>query len=503
MLKDFLKRFKKVEPKVEVKHEPRRPIFTTDTINYSDKSEEIRIAFDRNLEHSVHPLSKTSFSMDNQVNVKAPFYGNNVIPQGQMLWFANQTFIGWQLCAMIAQHWLVDKCCAMPADDAIRAGFDITVNDGKEVDTEILDEIKKLDIKYRLNANMKEFIKLGRVFGIRIAMFKVESDDPEYYFKPFNPDGIAPNSYRGISQIDPYWISPQLDPASAGDPSSVHFYEPTWWNVAGKLIHRTHLVIFKTDEVADILKPAYIYGGIPIPQKIAERVFAAERTANEAPMLALTKRTDVINIDTSQFVANQPVLASTLEKWAYYRDNYGVKVLGLDEKMEQFDTSLAELDAVIMTQYQLVAAAANVPAVKLLGTTPKGFNSTGEYEEASYHEMLESLQANNLTEFVNRHHLILMRSEISPKYGIEPFEVEIMWKPLDAMTSKELAELNKLKAETAQILTNSGAIDGYDERQRLILDPESGYTGMNEDDIIETTEAENETNENESKVGRE
>ena len=71
------------------------------------------------------------------------------------------------------------------------------------------------------------------------------------------------------------------------------------------------------------------------------------------------------------------------------------------------------------------------------------------------------------------------------------------------MNAKELAELNKLKAETAQILTNSGAIDGYDERQRLILDPESGYTGMNEDDIIETTEAENETNENESKVGRE
>ena len=58
-----------------------------------------------------------------------------------------------------------------------------------------------------------------------------------------------------------------------------------------------------------------------------------------------------------------------------------------------------------MSQYQLVAAAANVPATKLLGTTPKGFNATGEYEEASYHEELESIQANDLSRLLARHHL--------------------------------------------------------------------------------------------------
>ena len=30
-----------------------------------------------------------------------------------------------------------------------------------------------------------------------------------------------------------------------------------------------------------------------------------------------------------------------------------------------------------MTQYQLAASVANVPATKLLGTQPKGFNATG------------------------------------------------------------------------------------------------------------------------------
>src|SRR5690606_15493881 len=121
---------------------------------------------------------------------------------------------------------------------------------------------------------------------------------------------------------------------------------------------------------------------VSIPQKIAERVYAAERTANEAPMLALTKRTDVIKADMVGGTANYPGLVQRIQEWVFNRDNYGVKILGLDEEMQQFDTSLTDFDQTIMTQYQLVAAASNVPAVKLLGTSPKGFNATGEHEEA-------------------------------------------------------------------------------------------------------------------------
>ena len=150
--------------------------------------------------------------------------------------------------------------------------------------------------------------------------------------------------------------------------------------------------------------------------------------------------------------------------------------------MNQFDTSLTDLDEVIMTQYQLVAAASNVPAVKLLGTSPKGFNATGEYEESNYHEMLESIQTHTLTPLIQRHHELLIRSEIAPRFKIKPFETTVTWEPLDAMTAKEQAELNKAKAETGQTLITSGAIDGNDERERIITDPDSGYTGLiNED----------------------
>ena len=49
-----------------------------------------------------------------------------------------------------------------------------------------------------------------------------------------------------------------------------------------------------------------------------------------------------------------------------------------------------------------------------------------------------------------------------------------------------------MKADTGNVLSQSGAIDGSDERERLILDPESGYNGM----IVEEVPSDPEVNEN-------
>lgn len=488
MIEKILNKFGYIQKPIAepIKKERPRHLFAMDTIA-EDTQEKLDRLWQHNFKDAVHPSiyndsgSKQNFAMDNNLSVKASFQNNGLIPETQVLWYAGQSFIGYQLCAMLAQNWLISKACLMPAKDATRNGYEITVNDGVDISPEILDEIRKQDEKYKINFNLIQFVQMGRVFGIRIAVFNVESDDPDYYRNPFNPDGVMPGSYRGISQIDPYWITPQLDTESAGNPAAIDFYEPTWWIINGNPIHRTHLVIYRTEEVADILKPTYIFGGIPIPQKICDRVFAAEMTANEAPKLAMTKRLDVMNVDVTEAEANNVNFASRLSKFVNYRDNFGVKVLGLDETMNQFDTSLADLDAVIMTQYQLVAAACNVPAVKLMGTPPKGFNSTGEFEESNYHEELESIQCHDLSPLLERHHLLLIRSEIAPKFGIKPFETTVKWNELDALTKKEQAEVNKLRADAGQVLVMSGAIDGNDERQRIISDPDSGYIGLQDE----------------------
>ena len=161
------------------------------------------------------------------------------------------------------------------------------------------------------------------------------------------------------------------------------------------------------------------------------------------------------------------------------RDNFGVKVADKDaDLIEQKDTSLSDLDAVIMTQYQIVAAAANIPATKLLGTTPKGFNSTGDYETDSYHEELESIQTEHLEPLIDRHMVCVIRSEIAPRFKIAPFGVQVIFEPLATMTAAEQADVNKTKAETDKVLADAGAIDGVDIRRRVAADEMSGHSGL-------------------------
>lgn len=422
---------------------------------------------------------------DSMANIKSQFQLTQPnAPIALLDWYASQSFISYNFAAIMSQHWLINKVCRLPGRDAIRKGFDITSNDGKtKLDPDLVNDMRLGDKRYRLNENMVEFIRFGRIFGIRIARFVVDSPDPNYYENPFNIDGVRPNSYRGIAQVDPYWITPELDADAAANVGSIHFYEPTWWRISGQRIHRSHLMIFKTDELPDILKPTYFYGGVPVPQMVFERVYASDRTANEAPLLALTKRLKVAKINLEAAIANQGAFQQRMEFQAQSQNNFGTYFIGSKDEVEQFDTALTDFDALISSQYHLVSAIGDVPVTKLFGTPPKGFNSTGEYEESNYHESLESYQAHDLTPLVERHHAIMFRSDFAKRWG-KGVETMVTWKPLDSMTAKEAAEVQEIKSRTDLNLANTGALDPASIQKRIAADPDSGYNGIE----IETSE---------------
>jgi phage-related protein (TIGR01555 family) len=403
------------------------------------------------------------------------------VPAGIQQWYMSQGFIGYQSCAIIAQHWLVDKACSMSGEDAARNGWTIKARGGKKLESEESELIKQADKRYALKHNLVELNRFKNVFGIRVAIFKVKSTDPLYYEKPFNLDGITPDSYEGISQVDPYWMMPVMTTKGTSDPSSIGFYDPEFWVISGKKYHKSHLVIARGPQPADILKPTYIFGGMPLTQRIYERVYAAERTANESPLLAMSKRTTAIHVDMERALADQSGFERRLMMWIHYRDNHGVKVLGKEEAMEQFDTNLSDFDSLIMNQYQLVSAIARTPSTKLLGTSPKGFNATGEFEMRSYHEELESVQEHVFMPLLERHYDILGRS-----LGLKT-NLEVVCNAVDSMTAKERAELNYTKAQTNAILVNDiGAVSPDEVRETLREDEHSGFNELADADANET-----------------
>jgi uncharacterized protein len=483
---EFLKK-KEIITKEEVATKAPHGFFSTDT-SYSFTNN-IKEALDNSISKSIQVnanshVASGSSGMDSNIIKNAQSLGTSSANVSQLMWYASQGFIGYQACAIIAQHWLVNKACSLPAKDAIRKGWEITVNDGSEVKGSDIEFLKKLDKEFKIKEQLHNFVKFGRVFGIRIAMFKIKGFTNEDYEKPFNIDGIKQNSYEGIVQIDPIWITPLLTSENASNPTSLHFYEPTYWQVSGMKIHKSHLVIMKTEEVSDILKPTYLYGGLSVPQKIMERVYAAERSANEAPLLLMTKRLNILKINTEEAMTDMGKFIDKLNEQIMYRDNYGVNVIGDEEEVQQLETTLSDVDAVIGSQYELVSAITNIPIYKLLGKSLKGF-SGGETEESSYHEELENIQDYDMTPLLDRHYQLLIKSELK-----QDFEITINWNPLDAVTEKEQAEINKTKADTDAIYVNSGIIGQNEVREKLINNADSGYNGLEMIEELEPLENE-------------
>lgn len=409
-------------------------------------------------------------AMDNAIIGEARSPKNSymqTMPEAQLYWYASQGNLGGFINSIIAQHWLVDKACSEPAKDAIRQGW--TLDALKPEADKALEEINE---RFPLDDDLKEYIHMGRVHGGRVAYFRVLSTDPDYYRKPFNLDGVTPGSYEGIVQIDADDVIPLPTEANLTDPTSPSYMKPTFYQIGRRVFHRSHLFIFVPYPVANKLKPAYKYFGASVPQRIYERVYGAERSANEGPQLAMTKRLVSAQV-SAEALENRETLRAGMEFFAETRDNYGVYAHGPGEAISQQDTSLADVDTVIMTQYQIVAAGASVPATKLLQTSPKGFAPTGDYEASVYREHLEGLQA-ILSPLMRRHYQIALRSR-----GIDE-TVVVKWNPLDSPTALEWAQINYQKAQTAALYIDKMVVDSEEARIALGKDENSDFYGIEE-----------------------
>jgi phage-related protein (TIGR01555 family) len=408
---------------------------------------------------------------------------DSYVPIPVLRWYIAQGFLSYQTCSVIAQQWLVSKACAAKGKDAVRNGWDINVTGDTGGDDSIIERVKRLDKKFKVRKNLVEAHKFNNVFGIRHVLIKVDSSDKQYYEKPFSVEAIKPGTYKGLSQIDPYWLAPELSQSAISDPSSLDFYEPTYWTVNGVKIHKSHFIILRGEEVSDVLKPSYRYGGVSMVQQIYERVYAAERTANEAPELALTKRLYTRTMDMDAAIKNQDAFEEALQYQTEMKNNHGFLAVGKGEDVTQLETTLSDFDTTVMTQYQLVASIAKVPATRLLGTSPKGFNATGEHEIKTYHEELESVQVNDFDDILERHYECLSASALN---GVR---VTHAWRPVAMPSETEQATLNATKAQTDKLYFDMGAVTPYEVRDRVRLDDKSGY---NELEKIEEPEYEDE-----------
>lgn len=390
--------------------------------------------------------------------------------------YESRVFIGYASMAHLATHELISGVCDIPPKEAIAKGytFEFIKNDDKDdKDDDGVSDTQNADTIATILKDAEEVYKIGKVcrtfgfqkraFGVSYCIPVFTDGDAHDYSNPFNPDGIAKDSFVGMKVIEPIWMTYEFKNSGANSPASIEFYEPEWYRVAGGgQIHKSWVVKSVHVPVSDLLKPTYFFGGVSVTQMIYERMYCADKTANEAPMLVMTKRLLVADANVQAMVSDNNVAKLTMQALNYFRDNYSVFFKNPNTQVSQIDTSLEGVAPTSMMQYQLAAAIGGMPVTKLLKNVPTGLQSTGDYEMDDYHEMLEDIRKDDFAPIFS----MFLKCYCQSKFGRQ-MEVRVKFNPLEVIKRKDMIQEETQVASVTSNYLSSNVITIEEAREML------------------------------------
>lgn len=297
------------------------------------------------------------------------------------------------------------------------------------------------------------------------------------------PESIQKGSVKGFRMIEPLWVSAYQ--YNSTDPTLEDFYRPRQWYVLSQKIHADRMMQFISREVADILKPAYNFGGISLTQLIIHYVEAWYRTRNSINDLISSFSLSGIKTDLAPNLSGIDVASAAnmirrAELFNALRDNGGLMLLDKEqEEFFQFNTPLTGLDKLQAQSQEQMSAPTHIPLVKLTGITPAGLNANSDGEIKVFYDYVASMQntlfIKNLKKVIEILQLHVF-GEIDPAIGF-------FFNPLDEPNELEKSQVRKTDAETDSLLVQTGIISVQESRQRIVNDRNSTYGGLDVDEI--------------------
>jgi phage-related protein (TIGR01555 family) len=304
-------------------------------------------------------------------------------------------------------------------------------------------------------------------------------DSPEKKQLPLKiaKETIKKGDLIGFQNIEPMWSTPYA--YNSNDPTQPDFYRPEKWYVMGSPVHADRLLTFIARPVPDILKPSYNFGGLSLTQLVQPYVTRWLKTVDSVNRLIsnfsmIYLKTDMEGTLAGDATANQSLMAR-LRVFSALRDNRGVVAIDKDsEEFEQIAVPLSGLAELQAQAQEHMAAPTHIPLVYLTGITPSGLNASSDGEIKVFQNWIAAEQEN----FFEGNLRVVFELIQLHLWGEVDDAISFEWIPLDAPTTKELAEIRKADADAGTAYVGAGVISPDEERERLRTDPDSGYTHL-------------------------
>lgn len=383
------------------------------------------------------------------------------------------TFVGYGALQELSQNALIRLCVQTRTDEMLREWIDIKCDDDerkKALEKAIADKA----IKDKLSEALTLMGMMGGAY-----LFIDTATDANDLINPLNKsersDEVKQDGSLSFRVIDPIFTTPQS--FNANNPLAEDFYCPNVFNVMGTNVHKSRLIRFVENEVPDLLKPSYNFLGLPQAQILSDYVTDFRRNREEVNRLLQKFSTSIIKGDLKGQLYNGKaisVLTNRVKLFAKYRNNNGVALLDKDsEDFVQTNAPLQGLTDIVRQSLEFVVSVNQSGVVKTLGYTPNGFSS-GESDVKLQADLIATRQEKILRKPIEQ---ILRLLQLHLFGEIDP-ELTFDFNPLDADDDRAVAEVRKLRADTAAIYLDRGVLTEDEVRETLKADDDGTFKSI-------------------------
>jgi uncharacterized protein len=366
---------------------------------------------------------------------------------------------GPEIEARYRSSWIARKIVDIPADDMTRAGRDW------QAEKEQIDAIEATERKHQVWNKLRQALVLGRLGGGAFIL-GIGGEDAAL---PVNPRTIAKDSLRYIHVLSRWHMrlgDRVLDPESElfGQPS---FFEITTGGGAVR-VHPSRVIPFKglpVPETGFLSMQDQWFWGDSVLQAVDDAVKNADAAQGGFASLIEEAKIDIIKIPqlTSSFASAEyeGLLTKRLQAAATLKSLHNALIIdagngqpGSGEEWDVRQITWSGMTDLIKVYIELVAGAADIPATRLLGTSPRGMNATGESDLNNYFQMIASRQRFDVQPVLDRLDDVMLPSAL----GTRDPSIYYEFAPLNVLGEKDEALVEYQGAQTVQIYANSGTV---------------------------------------------
>ena len=401
--------------------------------------------------------------------------GNSILQYSE--WINNR--LSYAECAFLANDSIINNALSKVANEMLRKGGEIVITaENKDFESELKAKIETRLKELNFWQIMHKAIVTSLTYGGALIFTDCNAENLEMPLYT-NKAIFTQNPIRALKVIEPYLCG--ANSVNATNPLNADFMIPNMWFVSGGgQVHKSRVETLIMFESPDMIKPLYNYLGISLCQFMRDYVMSAD--ISRKGLADIFQRFRTIIIKSPLIKNNIEQAVKRIEAINRQRNNNSAIALTEDEEYIETITSITGLDKLIAQMQENIAISARIPAVKLLGLTPSGFNATGDFDMRSYYDEIMSLQNAILKPIVEKYlHFISLEFG----YDIKP---EFVFNRLDSDNALNETQIKNTEAQMVLNLIQGGVItqeQGFDYlKSKDILDNNLIFDDSADDDDL-------------------